>query len=112
MQYLENKGVDLEHRDVDGMTPLLYAMSDSDWLSTNFLTALVAVGADPNVVDLKGRGALHYAVLFVTAFKHHMAMDRKGTRTSTQAGFSGVGRALIRHTGNRSILPRKLLNAR
>ena len=55
-------GVDLNHKDNYGRTPLILA-ADQPY-SKNIVKELVKAGADVNCVDQKGRTALHYCLLW------------------------------------------------
>jgi hypothetical protein len=51
-------GIDIDHRDTDGSTPLMDAATLGQ---TEAVRLLLERGADPTITDWKGRDALHYA---------------------------------------------------
>ncbi|KAM0351521.1 hypothetical protein ACHAPU_002526 [Fusarium lateritium] len=62
MPYLVSRGANLEARDDNERTPLLYSFMNSGPLRTMAIKALVEYGADGNVVDAGGDGCMNKAV--------------------------------------------------
>jgi ankyrin repeat protein len=61
MPYLLSKGADMEIRDDEGCTPLLYSFTKWGAFRTAAMKFLIEKGADVNVVDSEGNGCLNKA---------------------------------------------------
>ncbi|KAJ5776445.1 ankyrin repeat protein [Penicillium nucicola] len=57
-------GGDIEHRNADGLTPLLYNACTPGIHGVTVLNELLQWGADPHAQSLLGEGALHLAIAF------------------------------------------------
>ncbi len=66
IEILVNAGANLDIQTTDqGLTPLMRALeSDSNSVFIETITSLLEGGTDPNVQDINGNTALHYAVRF------------------------------------------------
>jgi ankyrin repeat protein len=59
IEQLVAKGLDINARDSEGKTPLLYSLQEN---KPNFSTLLIDAGADIYLTDNKGNTCLHYAI--------------------------------------------------
>ncbi|GES60285.1 ankyrin repeat protein [Aspergillus terreus] len=57
-------GCDIEHRNADGLTPLLFNAIVPRWHGVAILRALLQWGANPHATTNFGEGALHLAIAF------------------------------------------------
>ncbi|KAL4898172.1 ankyrin repeat-containing domain protein [Aspergillus ambiguus] len=57
-------GCDIEHRNANGLTPLLFNAIVPRWHGTTILRALLQWGANPHATTNFGEGALHLAIAF------------------------------------------------
>lgn len=57
-------GCDIEHRNSDGLTPLMYNSCIPRWHGSAVLRELIQWGADPHATTNLGEGPLHLAIAF------------------------------------------------
>lgn len=62
LNYLINKGYDLENRNDGGLTPLLHTVASFRPQSIKCIRTFIRRGADIHVIDPEGHGALHLAL--------------------------------------------------
>ena len=77
LNYLVNKGVDLEKRNFLGLTPLLHAVTAFKPQSLKCLETFVRRGANIHATNFDGQGALHLALLgphrfYNFGYQHHL----------------------------------------
>lgn len=68
INYLIKIGYDLERRNTEGLTPFLYAAGSYQPQAIQCLQTFIRRGADVNVTDTLGRGALHLALTVPQCF--------------------------------------------
>ena len=64
-RFLEEPNVDVNGKDEKGRTLIMLSLLVLDDQSNDFITYLLAKGADPNIADLEGQTSLHYIAKYV-----------------------------------------------
>ena len=94
LQQRLDAGADPNEKNGDGITPLSWAILGMETTPTVFsqVKALIAAGADPNIVDNYGRTSLHYAAQYdgSDAVTQALIDTGVGVDTKNQAGLSAL----------------------